>query len=99
MRVWIGVIIYAVWVGGTYIRIRRRRRSGEIRDFGHPVLDQLLLLGSGLMLAALLLVAMFLFRGADTRSLTERVFVYAALIAGGGVLTWLCNALLRGTRG
>lgn len=98
MRAWIGFLAFAVWIGGVSLRVRAPRRSGNIQDFGHPVLDKLLLLGSGLLLTALLVVAIFLFGEGQTHPLKERVFACAALLGAGGLLTWLCNAMLRGMR-
>ena len=98
MRAWIGLVILCVWIGGAYLRVRARRRSGAIKDFGHPVLDQFLLLVSGLLLSGLMGVAFFLFAGFQSHPVNERILIYGVGLAAGGSLTWLCNALLRRVR-
>jgi hypothetical protein len=68
-----------------------------VQDFGHPFLDNLLLLVSGLLLAALALLvgALFILKAGREHPFKERLLVYAVLIAVGGLLTWLCNRILR----
>lgn len=55
LRVWIGLFLLVVWIGVGYLRVRARRRSGKATSFGnrHPILDNLLLLAFGILLAAL----------------------------------------------
>jgi hypothetical protein len=98
VRAWMGLLVFAVWFGGTYLRIRAQRRSGVVQNFGHPILDQFLLLGSGLLLAGFLTLALFLFGRSYAHPLKERFLAYAVLLAAGGLLTWLSNGILRRMR-
>ena len=95
LRAWMGFLLIAVYLGGAYFRVRRERRSGRTTSFGHPVLDNALLLASGLILAGTLALVLLLLRGNHSHPVKERMIAYALLILAGGVLTWLCNGILR----
>ena len=97
LRTWLGLLILLAWIGGSYLRVRARRRSGEVSSFGHPVLDNLLLLTSALVLVGLLFLAHFLALDGQNSSdpIRRRLIFYAVLLAFGAALTWLCNRLLR----
>ena len=96
-RGWIGFLFFAIWIAAVYLRTRARRRSGVVHDWGHPFLDGVLLLSAGLLVAFLLAGSMFL-PGLDRSHPIGRVFAYGLLFTAGGLLTWLCNALLRRTK-
>jgi len=96
LRAWTGFLLIAVYLSGGYFRVRRERRSGRTTSFGHPALDNALLLASGLILAATLALALSLLR--DNHSLKGRVIAYTLLIFVGGALTWMCNRILRRSR-
>jgi len=95
LRAWMGGLLLVIFIGGSYLRVRARRRAGIVHNFGHPVLDNLLLLFSGVLLAAALMVILYLVRGHQVHALTERIVAYPVLILVGGLLTWLCNRVLR----
>jgi len=95
LRAWMGGLLLVIFVGGSYLRVRARRRAGIVHDFGHPVLDNLLLLFSGVLLAAILTVIFYSVRGHQVHSLKERIVAYPVLILVGGLLTWLCNRVPR----
>jgi divalent metal cation (Fe/Co/Zn/Cd) transporter len=96
LRAWIGVLLVVISLGGGYLRVRALRRAGIVHGFGHPVLDNLLLLASGLLLAAVLALMLYLFGGNHLHPIRERMLAYSVLILVGGVLTWLCTRVLRG---
>jgi prepilin signal peptidase PulO-like enzyme (type II secretory pathway) len=92
---WMGLLLVGIFLAGSYLRVRARRRAGIVRDFGHPVLDNLLVLVSGLLLAAFLAVAVFLVRLRHFDPVKERAIGYPLLILAGSLITWLCNWVLR----
>jgi hypothetical protein len=94
LRVWEGLALFAVYFGGACFRIRAKRRSGATTSFGHPLLDNLLLLVSGLLLAGALSLAFWLIRG-NADHIEARFVFYVVLLAAGGLFTWLCNGILR----
>ena len=96
LRAWIGVLLVVIYLGGGYLRVRAQRRAGVVHDFGHPVLDNLLLFASGLLLAAGLALTLYLFGGNRLLPIRERMVAYPVLVLVGGLLTWLCNRVLRG---
>ena len=96
LRAWIGVLLVVIYLGGGYLRVRARRRAGTVHDFVHPVMDNLLLLASGLLLAAVLALVLYLFGGNHLHPIRERMVAYPVLILVGGLLTWLCTRVLRG---
>jgi hypothetical protein len=61
LRAWMGLGLVVAYLGGGYLRITAPRRSGARQSFSHPVLDNVLLLISGLLLAAALGLAVCLF--------------------------------------
>ena len=94
LRAWIGLALIAVYLGGGYFRIKAKRRSSATTSFGHPFLDNLFLLISGLLLAVGLGLALWLGR-ANANRIETRFVSYVILLAFGGFLTWLCNGILR----
>jgi hypothetical protein len=94
LSVMLGLLMLAISFGATYFGIKARRRSGEVQSFGHPVLDNLLLLASAFVMIALLVLTRFLFNK-NLHSIGARFFSDAALVAVAAVLTWLCNGMLR----
>jgi hypothetical protein len=84
LRVWLGFLIFVVWIGGVYLRVRARRQSGEVGSSGHPVLDNLLLLASGILLAGLLAAMLFFFGGGRAYPIRGRFIFYTALLLVGG---------------
>jgi membrane-bound acyltransferase YfiQ involved in biofilm formation len=90
----VGLLLLVIFFVGNYLRIRARRRSGEVQSFGHPVLDNLLLLASALVIIALLVLTRMLFHK-SWHSIGARYFGDAALLSVAAVLTWLCNGMLR----
>ncbi len=98
LRAWTGFLLIAVYLSGAYFRVRRERRSGRTTSLGHPVLDNALLLASGLILAATLALALSLLKGDHPHPVKGRVIAYTLLIFVGGALTWLCNGILRRSR-
>lgn len=98
--VWIGLVIMAVWFGSTFVRIKRERRTGITQDYGHPVLDSVLLLGSAFVLISV--IALLVFRFGNHRH-GPHYFEDAVLLCIGAGLTWLCNGCLqrskKGSRG
>jgi hypothetical protein len=93
-RAWLGLVLIAIYFGGACLRIRSRRRSGATTSFDHPLLDNLFLLISGLLLAGALGLALWLLK-ANASRLETRFVSYVILLALGGFLTWLCTAILR----
>jgi divalent metal cation (Fe/Co/Zn/Cd) transporter len=96
LRAWIGVLLVVISLGGGYLRARARRRAGTVHDFGHPFWDNFLLLASGLLLAAVMAVILYKLRVSHFHGIKERVVAYPVFILVGGLLTWLCNRVLRG---
>jgi hypothetical protein len=96
-RAWLGLAILVAYLGSGYLRIRASRRSGATHSFGHPMLDNLLLLISGLLLASALGLALWIFK-ADSHSVKGHGFAYILFLSLGGILTWLCNGILRRVR-
>ncbi len=97
LRAWMGIGLLVAYLGGGYLRIRAQRRSGATQSFGHPVLDNILLLIAGLLLAASLGLALWLFK-IKPHSVEARFFAYLLLLTLGGALAWFCNKLLRHTK-
>lgn len=94
LRAWIGVGLIVLYLGGGYLRVRAQRRSGATQSFGHPVLDNVMLFISALLLAgALGLVIWFL--KSKSHSVEAHVLAYLLLLTVGGALTWFCNKILR----
>jgi F0F1-type ATP synthase assembly protein I len=83
-----------VYLGLGYLRVREYRQSGITQSFGHPLVDSFLLLISGLLVAAALMFFMVEFRNGGSHFLA-----YVLLLGFGGTLTWVCNGVLRGSRG
>jgi hypothetical protein len=52
MKVLEGFLCHVFIIGNGLALTRRQRRSGEVQDYGHPMKDNLLLLGSAVFLAA-----------------------------------------------
>jgi hypothetical protein len=94
LKPWIGLALISVYLGGGYLRIKAMRRSGATTSFGHPLLDNLFLLISGLLLAVGLGLASWLLRANANRTETRFVYYFVLLVAG-GLLMWLCNGILR----
>jgi hypothetical protein len=91
---WIGMAILVVWLGSGYLRVKALRRSGVVHSFGSPSIDSFLLLVSGVLLASALILIVRLFHGNSVRP-GERYSEYVILVLLGGLLTWLCNGILR----
>lgn len=95
LRVWAGLLLFLAWASTSYLKARARRRSGAVSSFGHPILDDFLLLACALILAFALTVALWFFKGNSSHSVKERLVGYPLLLGTGGFLTWFCNRLLR----
>ncbi len=95
LRPWAGVLLLLAWIGTSYLRARARRRSGAVGSFGHPILDNFLLLFSVLLLVFALMAALWFFKGNSSHPIKERLVGYSLLLGAGGFLTWYCNRLLR----
>lgn len=101
-RAWLGLVLLVVTLGISYFGVRAKRRAGITQSFGHPVLDQVLLLISGLVLAAVMAAILFLLRGrsrpiGSPHPIEERLVGYPLLILVGLMLVTLCNRILRRT--
>lgn len=90
LRAGMGLGLVVVYLGGGYLRITSQRRSGATPSFRHPVLDNLLLLISGLLPAAAWSLALGLFK-IQPHSVEARFFAYLLLLTLGGAWTWFCN--------
>lgn len=95
LRVWVGLLLFLAWGSTSYLKARDRRRSGAVSSFGHPILDNFLLLACALILAFALTGAHWLFKGNSPHPLKERLVGYSLLLGAGSFLTWYCNRLLR----
>jgi hypothetical protein len=95
LREWIGLALLIAYLGSGYLRARAARRSGATHSFGHPMLDNVLLLVSALVLVFVLGLAHLLFRDGDPNSILRHYLAYLLLISIGGAVTWICNGILR----
>lgn len=87
--------MFVTFLGGGYLKVRAQTPAGIVRDFGHPVLDNLLLFPSGILLAALLALGLYLVRSGHSHPVEQRLVAYPLLILAGSLMTWLCNRVLR----
>jgi len=93
IRPWMGFAVIVIFLSGGYLRVRRERRSGITNSFGHPTLDSLLLLTSGLLVVSGLALTFLFFKG-DSHRHTGRFLFYIVALSLGGALRWLCNRIL-----
>jgi len=91
----LGLLLLAAIVATSYLKIRSERRSGATHSFGHSLLDNILLLGSALLLIAGLGLTLLIFKGINPHAVAGHYIFLVVLISLGGALTWLCNAILR----
>jgi hypothetical protein len=94
-RALVGLLLVGIFLAGSYLRVRARRRAGIVHDFGRPVLDNLLLFASGLLLVAILALTLYFVRGDHSHPIRERAVGYPILILLGSLITWFCNRALR----
>ncbi len=92
---WAGLAVLVAYLGFGYLRVRADRRSGATHSFGHPALDNILLLASALLLVAFLGLALWLVKERNFHSTARHVLFYVVMLSTGGLLTWLCNGVLR----
>ena len=59
MNAFLGFLWLVVIIGNGLAVVRQRRRSGEVRDRAHPIKDNLLLLGSAIVLASAMFAAIW----------------------------------------
>lgn len=95
---WAGLAVLIAYLGFGYLRVRADRRSGATHSFGHPALDNVLLLASALLLVAFLGLALWLVKESNFHSTARHLLFYVVMLSLGGLLTWLCNRILRRSR-
>ena len=93
-RGWFGLAVLIVSLALGYLRIRKDRRNRLTQSFGHPVLDNFLLLVSGCALAAILALAIYHLK-LDLHPIARRAFGYTLLLVLAGGLSWFGNGILR----
>jgi drug/metabolite transporter (DMT)-like permease len=97
VRTWLTlavVLVYLASLARTLQRIRLARQTGATHSYGHPMLDNVLLLLAALFLAAVLVGASYLEKGYLHGTGAHLAF-YLIAFSIGGVLTWFCTFLLR----
>lgn len=99
---WITLLLYGAYFVYELRTIKQNRRSGRVTDNGHPIRDSVLLLASGLAIAAVLVtVGFFSSARLGRQELDLRLFHYGfdlfVLICAVG-LTALSNRLLGKSR-
>jgi hypothetical protein len=95
-RAWLGLALLILILGGGCFRIRAQRKAGAIRNFGHPILDSVLLFSSGLLLATALGFGLWLLNLYVTNSrITFVHFLFDTFfLVLAGSLWWVCNMIL-----
>jgi hypothetical protein len=89
-----GSAMLVLFLAPACLRIRSNRKSGKTLSFGHPMLDNLLLLISGLLLASVFALVIWLSRSKGT-ILQSRIVLYPIIISLGALLTWGSNRFLK----
>jgi hypothetical protein len=94
---WVGLVLIILFFGRGDLRVRADRRSGLTQSFGHPKLDSLLLLVSGLVLALALALGLWLLKifqiDSNRHDIRFLVCVLMLMLAAG--LWWTCSQILR----
>jgi len=100
MKALVGFLCIVVIVGYGLFLTKRDRRSGKVQSHGCPLLDNLLLLVSGIVVAAAMAVTLWWMGPSATRSNTlGRVVFDLAFVAFAAGVTYIANLLLRRERG
>jgi uncharacterized membrane protein YdcZ (DUF606 family) len=92
------LLLIVAYLGGGFLRVRSQRQTGVTHSFGHPVLDSLLLLLSGLLLAGTVVGVVALLKNGHAHPIKNRMIAYPLVVLAGGALTWLCGGILRRSR-
>jgi cytochrome c biogenesis factor len=91
-----GFVTVAVFLGNALVLVRRRRRSGEVRDYGHPIKDEILLLGSAILVVIAMCIVLWWLgpRAPSLRTLSGQVLILIFLLFAAGV-SYVANMLGR----
>jgi hypothetical protein len=94
MKVLFGLLWLIVVIGNGLAMSRRQRRSGEVHSDGHPMKDNLLLLGSAIVLAATMSAVIWWMgpHAPRLKSPAGQVLVLIFLVVAAGI-TYLANHL------
>ena len=97
---WVGIALLVFFVAtvAAFFIVRPQKRDGLVTDFGRPVLETFLLIGSGLVLASGFLVAIVFFGKNSNLGLEKLAFDMKLLFVGASFLTGACHQLLRRMR-
>jgi hypothetical protein len=100
MKAFLGLLSLVFIIGNGLAILRRQRRSGEVQDYGHPIKDNLLLLGSAIVLAAIMFAAIWWMgsKAPELRSAAGQLFVVVVLAVAAGI-TYIANYFVRSGRG
>jgi hypothetical protein len=96
MKAFVGFLVIVIIIGNGVILTRRRRRSGQVQSYGHPTKDNLLLLGSGIVVAAVMSGMLWWMgpRAPRLRSPSGQLLVLVFLMIAAGI-SYLANRFLR----
>ena len=95
MKALIGFLWIAIIIGNGWVIAKRARRNQEVQSNGHPVKDNFLLLGSGILLAGLMFLAIWWTDRLGLDRLAAKYAVMLPILAAAAGLTWLANSFLR----
>src|SRR5579864_7273927 len=96
MKALVGFLWIVVIVGSGVALLRRERRFGEVQNHGHPVIDNLLLLGSAVFVIAVMFLMIRWSESKHSNSPLLGRYVWRSVViavAAGG--TSLSNRLLQ----
>jgi hypothetical protein len=99
MKALVGLLFLVFIIGNGLAIARRERRSGDVRDYGHPVKDNLLLLASAIVLAGAMMAGIWWLdkKTHDVDALGRPLFIAIFLPLAAG-MSYLANRFLQGGR-
>ena len=100
MRTSLGILWFIVIIWNGLVIAKRRRRSGMVRDYGHPVEDKFLLFGSAMIFVAVMLtISWRIGPRMPERGSAEWLFAVFCLAVFASGFTFVSNRILRLGRG
>jgi hypothetical protein len=96
MKAFAGFLVVVIIIGNGVILTKRRRRSGQVQSYGHPTKDNLLLLGSAIVVATVMSGVLWWMgpRAPRLRSTSGQLLALVFLMVAAGI-SYAANRFLR----
>jgi hypothetical protein len=99
MKAFVAFLVIVIVIGSEVVLAKRRRRTGVVPSYGHPIKDSLLLLASGILVAVAVGTAIEWTRTQPRHPVFAAYAMRITVLVLAATLTWLSNSFLgRGKR-